>query len=149
MLRPNDFAGNISNLIGLEKIAVNDFFRAEYRGTLVAGGQFLAANEDDWSGVAFWNGARWDSFAPGVSGGSIDGTVRCLAVYQDELWVGGDFTQLNGIDAGGLAHFDGTNWQYTTAPTGGSSCCKNCPRNLALYSLGYDWRQHCSSRPDF
>src|SRR3989475_753370 len=72
------------------------FALAVYNGQLYVGGAFLNAG-----GVASglcdqicrWNGAAWSD----VGGGQINGTttVKALAVYNGELYVGGSFTKVN------------------------------------------------------
>ena len=57
-----------------------------WRGGLVVGGWFtLAGIVPAWN-IAWWDGSRWRDL-----GGGVDGPVRCLAVVDDTLLVGGDF----------------------------------------------------------
>lgn len=81
-----------------------------YEGMLVAGGEFFAPAEGQFTGVAFWDGAEWHSRTPTESAGSIDGHVKCMTAYGDQLWVGGSFDAFDGEPASGLAWFDGEQW---------------------------------------
>ncbi len=40
----------------------------------------------------------------------VDGSISCIAVYQGELIVGGDFYHAGGVDAEHIARWDGTSW---------------------------------------
>jgi len=76
---------------------------------LVAGGSFtsiqgVAANRiaarDPMTG-------QWEP----IGGGFGDGTVRCLAVYNGELYAGGTFNMVEGNLNRYLARWNGTSWQ--------------------------------------
>lgn len=54
--------------------------------------------------LARWNGISWDSIA------SLDGTITQYIEYQNELYIAGVFTNIGGIDAWGIAKWDGQNW---------------------------------------
>lgn len=88
------------------------------------------------SGTVFhFDGANW------VIDGDASNEVYCLCVYHNKLFVGGDFTDVDGISAKGIACFNGTTWsdvgggvQWTQA------CCSNvkamCVWNDKLYVGG-------------
>jgi len=42
--------------------------------------------------------------------GVSEGQVRAIASYQNKIYVGGDFTSIGGVDASGLAVWDGMSW---------------------------------------
>ena len=52
-----------------------------------------------------WNGSAWESFGSGVNG-----TVMDLAVFRDDLFIGGDFTRAGGVPVEDLARWDGEEW---------------------------------------
>lgn len=99
----------------------------EFAGSLVASGRFFGPDENELSGVAFWDGSRWSSLTPGSPGGSTDGSVRSLAVYGGELYAGGQFAELNGLVTNGLARFDGLSWEAVAA--------NDAPRNIRALAV--------------
>lgn len=80
-------------------------------------GELVVAGTLNFSGpwgsvrIARWNGERW---APTVS--SSDGTfspgqeIRSLVEFEGDLIVGGNFSQVVGSPASGLARWNGTTW---------------------------------------
>lgn len=69
------------------------------------------------TGVVFrWNGTGWDSL-----GLTFDHAVRALAVYNNRLYVGGEFTKYGQTSARGLVSYDPT--------TGTISAVTNGPNN--------------------
>jgi hypothetical protein len=58
---------------------------------LIAGGSFTTAGGQPASGIAAWDGAQWMPLGSGVNG-----AVRALAVYNNQLAVGGQFTVAGG-----------------------------------------------------
>src|SRR2546426_1487950 len=72
------------------------FAFAVYNGQLYVGGAFLNAGgvaSGKCDQICRWNGAAWSD----VGSGQINGTtaVYALAVYNGELYVGGNFTKVN------------------------------------------------------
>lgn len=65
-----------------------------YIGTALSGNGFMK-----------WSGSSWDT-----TGISANGLVTSMCVYNGEMYVGGLFSHIAGINAQGLAKFDGLNW---------------------------------------
>jgi hypothetical protein len=59
--------------------------------------------------VAKWDGRGWSPLAGGPING-LDGPVRALAVSGRDVYLGGDFTTVEGIPANGIARWDGHKW---------------------------------------
>src|SRR5690606_31130761 len=55
--------------------------------------------------IAYWNGSTWNSM-----GFDTSGTVRAIEVWGDDVYVGGDFTQLGSENIAKLARWDGSDW---------------------------------------
>lgn len=86
-----------------------------YNGDLIAGGRFTRAGDIDANSIARWDGSNWQSFGSGVSRGVLmpnnpQVAVRSLTVYNGQLIAGGDFNLAGGIDANGIAAWDGSDW---------------------------------------
>jgi hypothetical protein len=93
----------------------NSAIPCEGDSTLVIGGFFTLAGGQNADGVACWDDSAGD-WAPCGGGSGLSGTVviRDVAGWESEegpqLIVAGFGIQVNGVSAGNIAHFDGTNW---------------------------------------
>jgi uncharacterized repeat protein (TIGR01451 family) len=105
----------------------------EYNGKLYVGGDIRSADGHPAYGIAAWDGHSWSTLEPGltVTDPVIAGpyaVVNALEVYKGKLCVGGFFGKANGIDAPGIATWDGHSW----GTLGGGT-------NREVYELGlYD-----------
>jgi heavy metal-binding protein len=59
--------------------------------------------------LAKWDGTDWSSLAGGETSG-LDGTARALAANGNDVYLGGDFTQVGGVRASRVAKWDGHRW---------------------------------------
>ncbi|MBN4076548.1 hypothetical protein JYT16_02400, partial [Gemmatimonas aurantiaca] len=57
-------------------------------------------------GVVVWDGAGWAAV-----GGTFEGSVLGMAIYNGELIVGGNFTQADGTPVNYVARWDGDSWE--------------------------------------
>ena len=87
---------------------------AVFNHELYAGGSITAAGDYPAMGIAKWDGTRWSALGTGVNNdGTGDvgpATVFALATNGSALYVGGRFTQAGGVNAEGIAKWDGTHW---------------------------------------
>jgi hypothetical protein len=86
-----------------------------YNGQLIAGGDFDAANGGYGSGinvnyVASWDGSSWHSLSNGISSFFDVPAVDALAVFNNELIVGGSIIVAGGISAKNIAQWNGYSW---------------------------------------
>lgn len=93
------YDGNIFTQVGSINSSGGVRHIIKYQDTL------YASAFDIGFGLMKWNGTTWDT-----AGVYTDGIVGALYVYNGELYVSGWFTTIGGINANGLAKFDGTNW---------------------------------------
>jgi trimeric autotransporter adhesin len=98
------------------------FALAEYAGRLYVGGQFntlMGSPAVTVNYIASWSGTAW---APLTSNGitGLGGFVRALAVYNNKLYIGGDFRWFGDYftNAHRIAAWNGTAW--STLDTGTS-----------------------------
>ena len=62
----------------------------------------------------------------------LDGEVNCFTVYNDTLYIGGDFVEPDTVAFNHVAKWDGTNWQ----PVGAGFLLYSNPYAASVYSLG-------------
>ena len=75
------------------------------------GGTFANAGNIAVGGVAHWNGASWSGLGSGVTNTST-AEVRALAFGADgKLYCCGRFTNVSGLNANGIARWNGTTWE--------------------------------------
>lgn len=98
---------------------VYDF--AKYNGSLYVGGLFENANGVTVNSIGRWNGTTFEALGRGLKlkSGAI-GIVYCMAVYKNELYIGGVFDSANGVPCKSLVKFDGTNFTAVASFTMGT-----------------------------
>ncbi|MES2514726.1 MAG: T9SS type A sorting domain-containing protein [Bacteroidota bacterium] len=125
-----------------------------FQNKLYVAGQFQRAGKYYSPNLARWNGIDWDTTNFTFKDGTYDGTAIALDVYNNELYVGGQFDSIGGLKCNNFAKYDGTNWHSLSYPfntcvagmanykgklfmagqvSGNSSCA-----NLAYYD-GINW----------
>src|SRR6187399_3200871 len=82
-----------------------------YNGELYVGGVFDSAGGIPAKNIAKWNGANWEQLGIGIIGsGEWPASVGALAVFNNELYVGGVFASAGGVPARNIAKWNGTSW---------------------------------------
>ena len=84
---------------------------AIFDGKLYAGGDFTQAGSVAVNGFAVWDGLSWSAvgYGAGAMQGAYKGVVRALAVADDALYIGGDFTSFNDLSTLDIVLWDGRN----------------------------------------
>jgi hypothetical protein len=113
---------------GLTLASVTPFVDAMcvYNGKLIVAGRFDNAGGVPVNNIAVWDETDWSPLGDGVSNrhfsnniifpkcdqvfDSYQAVVRCLTVYNNELYAGGDFVNADGIPVYSIAKWNGTNW---------------------------------------
>jgi hypothetical protein len=91
---------------------------------LVAGGDFTASGTTPISRIAQFDGTSWTGFGTGANA-----IVRTVAAWDpdgdgpehERLYVGGEFTNVNGVTISRVAQFDGTTWSRMGSGLAGST----------------------------
>jgi len=85
----SDIVGTINDIASLED------------GSLFIGGSFELNGVR--SNIAQWdsNLERWTSMVQ-----EMNGEIHCLEIFNDRLYIGGSFTELNDLELSNLAHYD-------------------------------------------
>ncbi len=87
-----------------------------FNGELYIGGQFDSVGSLPVNGLAKWNGTSWsDAAFPNYQIGNSTNPVYCMAEYQGNLYVAGNFGASSTHSR--IAYWDGTLWQ--AMPNGG------------------------------
>jgi len=76
-----------------------------------------------------------------VTAGNMNDVVTSLCVYHNKLYVGGDFTQVNGMPASFIASYDGTNW----SALGNGIWCTQFPGDISAMCVWNDKLVVCGS----
>jgi trimeric autotransporter adhesin len=95
------------------------FAFAEFRGDLYMGGYFSSVRGTAASGIARRAGTGPGGGGWHPVGSGVDGFVRSMAVFENNLFVSGSFTTAGGVPADGVARFDGATWFAVAGPGGG------------------------------
>lgn len=88
----------------------------EYKGNLFAGGFYDDTISGGAYSIAQWNEVSWDSVSSGLPGSSLlsnqwTDVAYCLAVYQNELYMGGSFQYTNaGTQVNYITRWSGGQW---------------------------------------
>lgn len=61
------------------------------------------------SGIVAWNGTDWVELGSGTDGASVP-WVTWVDWHNDTLYAAGDYNLIGGVEAGGLAYWDGQRW---------------------------------------
>ena len=78
---------------------------------IYVGGLLTAAGKTLASRIARWDGTNWNTVGGGTMGGA-SGANRVLAIagQGSDVYVGGFFTNVGGINVSNIARWDGANW---------------------------------------
>lgn len=85
---------------------VNVLFFDTTSSLLYAGGTFNnSGSGTPFAKIAVWDGTDWDSLGSGATG-----TVNGILKYNNDIYAGGSFPSMGGINCNGLARWDGFMW---------------------------------------
>jgi hypothetical protein len=107
---------------------------AVYKGELYVGGNFSNAGNNVGGGacdlICKWDGTNWSALGTGIAPAAT--TVYALAVYNNQLYVGGLFTNAGGVaGADRIAKWNGSIWSLVGAA---SAVANNQVNALAVYN---------------
>jgi hypothetical protein len=78
---------------------------------IYVGGLFTAVGKTLANRIARWDGTNWYPVGGGTMGGtSTANRVQAIAGRGSEVFVGGTFTNVGGINVSNIARWDGANW---------------------------------------
>ncbi len=88
----------------------------EYQGNLFIGGEFVTVNNISCRRIAKWNGISWSNVGGGFAGNCY---VNCMAVYHNQLYVGGAIGLPNGPNSYyyNIARWNGIQWDSVGGKT--------------------------------
>lgn len=95
----------------------------QFGDELIATGTFATAGGVPVNNIARWNGAMkaWQSMGSGLQPPTDDiASGRALAVFDDQLVVGGYFAKAGGLNASCIARWDGAAWSPLGSGLNGS-----------------------------
>jgi trimeric autotransporter adhesin len=75
------------------------------------GGLLTAAGKTLANRIVRWDGTNWNDVGGGTVGGASSANrVLAIAGLGNDVYVGGTFTGVGGINVSNIAHWDGANW---------------------------------------
>jgi hypothetical protein len=78
---------------------------------IYVGGLLTAAGKTLANRIARWDGTNWNDVGGGTMGGNSSANrVLAIAGQGSDVYVGGTFTNVGGINVSNVAHWDGFNW---------------------------------------
>jgi hypothetical protein len=78
---------------------------------IYVGGLLTAAGRTLANRIARWDGTNWNDVGGGTMGGAVSANrVLAIAGLGSDVYVGGTFTNVGGINVSNIAHWDGANW---------------------------------------
>jgi hypothetical protein len=84
-----------------------------YNGELYAGGEFINMNQTLCYNIARYDGITWYPVGSGVKGSDCIpsmGQLRDMEIYNNELYIAGQFTKVDEVPANKIAKWNGTSW---------------------------------------
>lgn len=73
---------------------------SEYEGNLYVGGHFSSCGSSSAGNLGIWNGSQWSTIGSGMNG-----VVRSLAVFNNELYIAGSFSDAAGSPVNNIAKY--------------------------------------------
>ncbi len=118
----NIFVNGIAKWNGLTWDSLNSHFLygapvyalTKYQGLFYVSSVFYYHPPDYDNWLARWNGSAWDT-----SLGNINGAIRTFKQFNSDLYFGGSFTSVVGINTNMVAKFDGTYFTGFNLPSTG------------------------------
>lgn len=87
-----------------------------YNGHLYVGGTFEHVNNTDMHNIAMWNGSSWVAIGDIEGSSHGENAVNAFCVYDNHLYVGGNFGSCDGHSSSNIGCWNGNQW--TTIGTG-------------------------------
>lgn len=110
---------------------------AIHGGDLVAAGELSSAGGQPVNGIARWDGSEWHAFGAGLDLSYAQGAeVFALAVYEGELYAGGEIDLAGGAPVSGIARWDGVQWHAVGSGVQGVVRAMHVGRDGLLYVGG-------------
>ncbi len=80
------------------------------RGDLYAGGSFATIDGVEANNIARWDGSDWSALG-NMKGNGVNERVSAISVDEnDQVFLGGSFTNAGGLSANHIARWDGSTW---------------------------------------
>lgn len=86
------------------------FDMAVYNDELIVGGRFYQADGHPGNTIKKWNDTVWTDVGGSVQHVSANPTITDLTVHNGKLFCAGTFEKIGGVEAMGLAAWDGAQW---------------------------------------
>jgi hypothetical protein len=148
----SQFAGGVNHSSGSAGVTSLLVWNDGSGDGLVAAGRFGHAGTLSVDGLALWRDGQWSIIGEeGAAGGAVTSVVAWPPPNGASLIASGNFFEIGGVDCGGMALWNGQNWQ-DIAPDPSEGACRarafstnGCP-DLATFRAevpnGRNWDGH-------
>lgn len=90
----------------------------KFNNKLFIGGYYT--NWDSTNYISYINSGNYPDPVPVTPGSGLNGTVRCLIIFNNELYAGGTFTLSGTTTVNNIAKWNGTDWEALGAGINGT-----------------------------
>ncbi|MBX7203990.1 MAG: T9SS type A sorting domain-containing protein [Bacteroidia bacterium] len=104
-----------------------------YNNQLYIAGGFNSSNGSVPNYVAKWSGTGWVALGTGISQTGTGGQATSLAIFNNELYIGGYFTVAGGVTVNHIARWDGTIWKSAGTGVTGTGATVTCMEAFNSY----------------
>jgi hypothetical protein len=81
-----------------------------WKNELYVAGEFFERDGSPGNCIAKWDGQKWHRLGGGITQGRFEASIYDMAVYEDNLYVVGAFSEADGIPVNNIAKWDGKRW---------------------------------------
>jgi len=109
--------GNYNTGLGMwnDTVTVDAMMCTTFEGDLIVGGNFTKAGSIQANRIARWNRTNWSPMGAAFYNGNSSTYVMALAVYNNVLYTGGNFTTTEGRQVNGLAKWNEDSLKWVNA----------------------------------
>lgn len=89
---------------------INCMIQDSTKGYLYVGGTFGLIDSTHCNGLAFYDGQKWETLGEFTKDNGGYTEINSIEIFENQIFVGGQFNTVSGVRANGMARWDGTNW---------------------------------------
>ena len=93
-------------------VPVDDVYAIEIddSGRVYVGGNFVEIEGIVANGISMWDDQSWKSLGSGITDGGSCRSINAIEIYEEDIYAGGSFTQIDSLDTRSIAKWTGSDW---------------------------------------